>query len=132
MRRAKRFYTNHIIYFIMDEYKAVFHLDEGIKAKADLTLKNMENLVAELGQGNVEVELVVNYEAVILFLRSPNLYGDRVKELSAKGVRFLVCAKAMRMLNVEKEMLLEQFEIIPAAIVELVKKQAQGWAYIKP
>ena len=65
----------------MDEYKAIFHLDESVKARADLTLKNIENLVA--GLENVKVELVVNYEAVILFLKSPDLYGDKVKELSA-------------------------------------------------
>ena len=108
-------------------YKAVLHIDECSKDKGDLILKNIEGLI-----GETEVELVANYEAVLLYLKKPDLYGTKIKELSGRGVRFVACARAMAMFNVTKDMLLEPFDTVPAAMAELVKKQAEGWAYIKP
>jgi intracellular sulfur oxidation DsrE/DsrF family protein len=110
-------------------YKAVFHIDECSKDKGDLILKNIEGLIGEI---QAEAELVANYEAVPLYLKKPDLYGAKIKELSGRGVRFVACARAMAMFNVTKDMLLEPFETVPAAMAELVKKQSEGWAYIKP
>lgn len=113
-----------------ESYKVLIHIDESAKAKGDLVLRNIENLIADLGPG--QIELVANYEAVTLFVRSPDLYGTKVRELASRGVRFRICTNAMRAFGITKEMLLPEFEIVPSALGELVKKQAEGWAYIKP
>lgn len=116
----------------MGKYKVVFHLDEGAKGRANLVLNNIENLIADLGQDNVEVELVSNAEGVTAFLKVPNLIGAKVERLAAKGVRFTVCDNSLRQLGLTKDELLEQAEIVPAGVGELARKQSEGWAYIRP
>jgi len=116
----------------MEKYRVVFHLDEGGKAKGELVFKNIENLIADLGEGNVEVELVANAEGITSLLRSPNLHGELVQRLVAKGVRFVACANALRQMGLEKKELLDPVEIVSAGVAELVKRQAQGWAYVRP
>lgn len=116
----------------MKKYKVIFHLDEGAKGRADLALNNIENLIADLGEENVDVELVSNSEGVTAFLKAPDLHGAQVERLAAKGVRFTACANSLRQLGLTKEALLERVEIVPAGVGELARKQAEGWAYIRP
>lgn len=116
----------------MKKYRVLFHLDEGAKGRADVALNNIENLIADLGEENVEVELVSNSEGVTAFLRTPNLHGAKVERLASKGVRFTACANSLRQMGLTKDELLEHVEIVPAGVGELTRKQAEGWAYIRP
>ena len=116
----------------MKKYRVVFHLDEGGKGRVDMTLNNIENLITDLGEENVDVELVSNSEGVTAFLRVPALHEAKVKRLAAKGVRFAVCANSLRQFGLTEDALLDQAEVVPAGVGELVRKQAEGWAYIRP
>ena len=44
----------------MNQYRVVFHLEEPVKGRADQVFSNIENLLADLGEDNVDVELVAN------------------------------------------------------------------------
>ncbi|MCL5031151.1 MAG: DsrE family protein [Bacteroidetes bacterium] len=116
----------------MEKYKVVFHLDEGVKARADMVLINISNLIADLGEDNVTIELVANSEGVTAFLKEPNWHISKIEGLMAKGVRFVVCANSLRQAGLTKDSLMAQIEVVPAGVSELVKKQAEGWAYIRP
>lgn len=112
------------------KYKVVFHID--YIARIDLGLENIENLLTDLGELNVEVELVVNFEAIILLTKKSNKYEPKIKELTARGVTFAACANAMRAHKLTKNDMLEVAIVVPSAVGELIKKQSLGWAYIKP
>ena len=71
-------------------------------------------------------------EGITAFLKTPNLHGEQVERIAAKGVHFVACAKSMRQLDFRKDTTLDLVEIVPTGVGELVKKQAQGWAYIRP
>ena len=114
----------------MDKYKVLFHTD--YIARIDLGLENIENLLTDLGGSNVEVELVANFEAITLLSKASNKYETKIAELAAKGVIFAACANAMRAHNLTKDDMLEVAVVVPSAVGELIKKQAQGWAYIRP
>jgi len=116
----------------MAKYNVVFHLDESVKARADMVLGNIANLIADLGEENVSVELVANSEGITAFLKEPNWHLSKINELMAKGVRFVVCANSLRQAGLGKESLMSQIDVVPAGVSEIVKKQAEGWAYIRP
>lgn len=116
----------------MKKYQVVFHLDEDGSDRVKLVLNNIANLIIDLGHENVEIELVANAKGVMAFLQESNPYVAQIDQLIRKDVRFVVCANTLRHLNIEKDSLLESVEIVPAGVSELVKKQAQGWAYIRP
>jgi len=116
----------------MKKYHVVFHIDEHSKGRADQALRNIENLLNDLGQDHVEIELVANGGAVKEFVKGTDSHADQVEKLVARGVNFVVCANSLNILEINKELLLESVHIVPAGVGELVRKQADGWGYIKP
>lgn len=113
----------------MKKYRAVLHLTE--IEKANLALNNVRNLLAELGEDQAEVELVTNSEGVKALLKT-GPYGERVDELVEKGVRFILCSKSLRAMGMKKEEFFDHAEVVPSGTGELVKKQTEGWVYVRP
>lgn len=116
----------------MKKYKVVFHLDEVARDRVNLVLNNIENLMADLGEDHVEIELVANSKGVAAFLKDPDIFVAKIEQLSGRGVQFAACANSLQSLGILSEDLLEFVEVVPAGVGELVKKQALGWAYIRP
>lgn len=94
--------------------------------------RNIENLLADLGENNVEIELVANGEGVNALVKGPDSHVEQIEPLAAKGVRFVACAHSLSQLEIARDALLESVEVVSSGIGELVKKQAEGWAYIRP
>lgn len=111
-------------------YKVLFHTDEN--SKLQLTLRNINNLISELGQENLSIEVVLNSEAISLMYKSNNTYREEVKDLYNKKISFSVCGNAMKAYGITKDMLLKEAKIVPSGIVQIVKKQGEGYLYIKP
>lgn len=116
----------------MEQYRVVFHVDEGNEARVGMALKNIENLMADLGEDNVQVELVTNGRGVSALVKTPNPHQAQIEALAAKGVRFTACANSLRQADITADALLGTVEVVPSGVGELVKKQVQGWAYIRP
>ncbi|MDR3601973.1 MAG: DsrE family protein [Desulfosporosinus sp.] len=114
----------------MDKYKVVFHIDE--QDKAELLYHNISNLIKDIGGENLEIEVVANSDAVKVFLRSTDKFEAMFKELAQKQVVFCACANAMRNLGIQKDELFDFMTVVSAGVGELVKRQAAGWAYIRP
>jgi uncharacterized protein len=96
-----------------------------------MVLANTENLLSGLGEGSVEVELVVNGEGVVALLRAPGPNAGNVEHVAARGVRVLACANSMRAMDLTQETLLPAVEIVPSGAGHLVRRQAEGWAYLR-
>lgn len=113
------------------KYKVIFHIDEPSKGRADQVLGNITNLLNDLGDGNVEVELLANGGGVRALAKESGNSGP-VEELAKRGVRFVACQNSLNHLNMQRSDLMELVEVVPAGVSELVKKQTEGWAYIRP
>ena len=113
-------------------YDLVVHVDLNDAGILGLALNNIANYCAALPDEKFRVRMVVNGPAVQLFRRATCPHAERISELSAKGITFALCANALRSFSVASEELLPSCEIIPAGIVELIRLQREGFAYIKP
>ena len=99
--------------------------------KAPLVLGNIKNLLADLGESEVEAKLVANSEgAKALFKTGP--HADRVKTLAEKGVHFAVCAKTLSRMGLTKDDFPDSFEVVSSGMGELARRQSEGWGYVKP
>ncbi len=116
----------------MPKYKVVFHIDENKKWK--LLLANVSNLLDALEGKSYDVEVVANSEAVKYYDTSQDLDTDinTMKELKEKGVDFVACNNALRGNKIEKDHIIDYIRIVPAGVLELVEKQSEGYAYIRP
>ncbi len=52
-------------------------------------------------------------------------------ELTREGVRFPICNNSLAKLKIDRAGLLELAEVVPAGIVELIRLQQEGFAYVK-
>lgn len=110
----------------------VVHIDACDRDLLDLALNNITNYLAALeGKTPCSVTLVANADAVKLFTRDcPQ--SARIAELAARGVNVKLCANALRKHNLHEEDLLETCTVVAAGMVELVRLQDAGFAYVKP
>jgi len=115
----------------MKEYRVLFHVDESSNSKWTLVLKNIENLFDDIGE-NIEVELVANAEGIGLLYKLPNHFIDKIAKLAGRGVRFFVCANSLQQQKLTRDFLLDSAELVPSGVGEIVRKQSEGWAYVKP
>lgn len=116
----------------MEKYPVIFHLDECSGHRCLLVLNNIKNLIGDIGAEQVNIELLANGEGVMMLLKSPNQYAEKVLNLAAQGVQFKACAHALQHTGISQDDLLDFVEVVPSGIGELVKKQAAGWLYIRP
>ncbi|KAF1293408.1 DsrE family protein [Candidatus Enterococcus leclercqii] len=103
--------------------KVVFHVDE--ENKWSEAGKNIHNLRA--AAENIKIILLVNGAAIKGYLDPANavLLGE-------DQVEFHACHNAMQAFGISPEDLPANVEIVPAGVLDLVKLQHRGYAYIKP
>jgi intracellular sulfur oxidation DsrE/DsrF family protein len=113
-------------------YRAVFELAEAASCKVDGILDNIRHLQAELGPAGLEVELVAHSDGIAALLRRPDGRAAAIEELAAQGVRFAACRTTMAGRGLTADDVLEVAQIVPSGVGELVRRQAEGWAYVHP
>ena len=111
--------------------KVVMQVSDGDAAKWNLALNNAKNLQADLGAGNVDIEIVA-YGPGIGMLKADSPVGGRVDEALASGVKVVACENTMRGQRLTKPDMLPNVGYVAAGVVEIMQKQQQGWAYIRP
>jgi intracellular sulfur oxidation DsrE/DsrF family protein len=112
------------------EHKVLFAVTSADAGDWGMTMGNIRNLREGLKPDAVQVE-VVAYGPGIAMLKKGSTVETDIKALEAEGVVFLACANAMRHQNLTLADLIEGITSTPAGIVEVVRKQEQGWSYIK-
>ncbi len=112
------------------EQGAVFHINDASVNKQRSALKNIENLRAEMP--DIPIELVVQGEAITMVVDRETALKPELETLPQEGVTVAVCRNTMRGKGISSEQLILGVEIVPSAVGELVRRQKQGMAYIKP
>lgn len=111
--------------------RVVMQVSDNDPAKWNLALNNAKNLQADLGASNVDVEIVA-YGPGINMLKADSAVAGRVGEALGAGVAIVACENTMRGQKLAKEDMLPKVGYVNAGVVELMQKQQQGWAYIRP
>lgn len=125
--------------------KLVIHVNE--PERWLIALGNITNFLNDVGDGNAEVIVVANGAGVKGYAGKPEntqVQGEAcviggpaanistMKNLSERGVVFTACSKALEAQGIKIEEIPEFVRVIPAGMTEMVKRQMEGFAYIKP
>jgi intracellular sulfur oxidation DsrE/DsrF family protein len=111
--------------------RVVMQVSDADPGKWNLALNNARNLQADLGAGNVEIEIVA-YGPGIGMLKSESVVGNRIGEALGSGVKILACENTMRGAKLSKDDMLGGIGYVGAGVVEIMQRQQQGWAYLRP
>ena len=111
--------------------KVVIQVSDADPGKWNLALNNASNVQKDLGAANVEIEIVA-YGPGIGMLKADSVAGNRVNEAVAAGVKVVACENTMQAQKLAKSDMLASVGYVNAGVVELMQKQQEGWAYIRP
>ena len=109
--------------------RAVIHVDE--TGKWPVAAANVANLLRDAGENGVQAAVLANGEAVEA-LRPGGDLAPALEQLAEKGVEVLACRNSLRSLNMAEEDLPGFVRVVPAGITELVRRQQEGWSYVRP
>lgn len=112
-------------------HKVVIQVSDSDPAKWNLALNNARNVQQDLGEKNVDIEIVA-YGPGIGMLKLDSAVGTRVGEAMSTGVKVVACENTMHNQKLGREDMLSKIGYVKAGVVELMEKQQQGWAYIRP
>jgi len=112
-------------------YKAVIQVSDNDPAKWNLALNNARNAQQELGKENVQLEIVA-YGPGINMLKLESEVGGRLAEAKDNGVVIIACGNTMKGQKLAPGDMHPAAKIVPAGVVEIIKRQKEGYAYIRP
>ncbi|MEW6515042.1 MAG: DsrE family protein [Pseudomonadota bacterium] len=111
--------------------RIVIQINEDNVKKWNDVLVNIHNIQVELGAKNVAIA-VVAIGSGLGMLTAESLAANGVQDALAAGVEFVACGNSMKAQKLAKEDLIDGVKISVAGYVELMKRQQQGWAYLRP
>jgi len=112
--------------------RLVLQVSDGDPMKWGLALNNAKNVQADYGGASkVDIEIVA-YGPGIAMLKSGSQAGERVADAMKAGIHVAACENTMQNLKLTKADMLPEISYVPSGVVELMKKQQQGWAYVRP
>lgn len=112
--------------------RLLIHVSENEPARWNMALGNARNAQDEMGgPGKIDIEIVANGPSVLM-LKSSSALAERIQEAAKSGVKIVACENSMKGLNLAKTEMDPSVGYVPAGIIELTKKQHEGWAYVRP
>ena len=114
------------------QYKVIYQLDQNDAKVIEKTLRNINNALDDPRlKGKLQVELIAFSGGTDAFLKTSK-YEDDLKKLVRKGVILAQCDNTLHERNIKREELYDFIAIVPSGNGELILRQAEGWAIIKP
>jgi intracellular sulfur oxidation DsrE/DsrF family protein len=114
-----------------EHYKVVLQVSDADPAKWNLALNNARNIQTDLGKQNVEVEIVA-YGPGLGMLKADSKVAGRLAQALDESVGLLACENTMRSTKTTKADMYSGIAYVDAGVVHIMKRQHQGWAYVRP
>lgn len=113
----------------VEPLKIIFQLttDDTLAHKA--LMKQLTNITSV--EPGVMIEVVCHGPGLSILQKSKSKVQDKIAHFTSKGVTFKACEFSMSERNVPREDILDEAGFVQAGIVHIVKKQKEGWNYIK-
>ena len=112
-------------------HRVVIQVSDGDPKKWHLALNNAKNVQTELGQDKVDIEIVA-YGPGIGMLKADSEVAARVEEAVGSGMRIVACENTMTNQKLSRSDMNPFIEYVRAGVVEIMEKQRQGYAYVRP
>jgi len=122
---------------VYSEQKIVYHMNGADLKHQQGFLNNIQNNINAVGAERVHAAVVMHGDGLTLLMNAKTDESLRAKidNLKAQNVRFLVCNNTLvgRKLDMKTDLYdVEDADIVPSGVAEIVQLQVEGYSYIKP
>jgi uncharacterized protein len=114
-----------------EKHRVVFQVSDNDPAKWNLALNNARNVQADLGKGNVQVEIVA-YGPGLAMLKVDSAVSARLAQALDGSIGLLACENTMQNTKVARDDMYGGITYVQAGVTHIMKRQKEGWAYIRP
>lgn len=111
--------------------KVVLQVSDDDPKKWGLVLNNAKNIQKDLGEKNVEIEIVAFGPGIGMFKGDAEI-AARVREAKAEGITLAACENTMAAQQLKKQDMNAAVGYVPSGVVEIIKKEKAGYAYLRP
>jgi intracellular sulfur oxidation DsrE/DsrF family protein len=111
--------------------RVVIQVSDGDPKTWNQALNVVNNLKSAYGKNKVEVEIVA-FGNGIGMLKAESEVGNRIHEALESGTHVAACMNTMRGRKLQKDDMLTGLSYVEVGIIEIIEKQRQGWAVIRP
>ena len=111
------------------EHKIVFQLTSGDTNVHKMLVRQLGNVLT--AAPNSKIEVVCHGPGITMLTTRQTIVHPEVIELKGKGIDFVVCENTLKEKKVTKEEIIPEAAFVKAGIIEIVKKQEEGWSYIR-
>jgi intracellular sulfur oxidation DsrE/DsrF family protein len=113
------------------KHKVIFQVSDADPTKWNLALNNARNVQTELGKENVLIEIVA-YGPGLDMLKADSKVEARLAQALTDNVGLLACENTMVNTKTTKADMYSGISYVTAGVTHLMKRQSEGWAYIRP
>jgi intracellular sulfur oxidation DsrE/DsrF family protein len=114
-----------------EHYKVVLQVSDADPAKWSLALNNANNIQHDLGKGNVDIEIVA-YGPGLGMLKSDSKVASRLAQALDNSIGLMACENTMRNTKTTRDQMYAGISYVDAGVVHIMKRQREGWAYVRP
>jgi intracellular sulfur oxidation DsrE/DsrF family protein len=111
--------------------RVVFQVSDNDPAKWNLALNNAKNVLVDLGKENVQIEIVA-YGPGLGMLKAESPVAARLAGALDDNVGLIACENTMQNTKVSRDEMYGGIAFVQAGVTHIMKRQREGWAYIRP
>jgi intracellular sulfur oxidation DsrE/DsrF family protein len=115
----------------LQKERVLIQVSDSDPKKWNLVLTVAKDLQRDLGDDKVEIEVVAFGSAVKMMTYEGDV-ANRIENALERKIRFSACAASMKALNFDKGDLVSYVNQVPSGPLLVVKRQREGWAYLRP
>lgn len=93
-------------------------------------MNNLKHLKAGWGD-SVQIEVVAHGPGIEMLMNNKTTQQEKIASFTKAGIVFMACENTMKEKNIAKENIIPESIFVAMGIGEIVRKQEQGWSYIK-
>ncbi|MEO5649687.1 MAG: DsrE family protein [Ginsengibacter sp.] len=113
-------------------YHAIYQMDNNDPKIIGKTFRNINNALSDPRlKGKIKIELIAFSGGTDAYLIGGK-YEDDLKALVEKGVIVAQCGNTLSERKIGRDKLYDFIAIVPSGNGELIIRQAEGWAVVKP
>jgi len=121
-----------------ETWRVLLHLTTDNPTRLQVVLDEAEALLEQRSHSNqpVQMQILANGKGLNLLRADTSAYSQRIKAMQEryKNLVFVACGTAIKRLQEEKKLnvqLLPDIDVAPSALGEVMRRQSEGWTYIK-
>ena len=111
-------------------HRIIFAITSGDKTDWEISMHNTGNLLKGFAPDPVEIEIVAFGPGINVLKADSSVRAD-LEALQKQGVILAACHNSMKGNNLTLADMVPGTIEVPSGAVEVVKKQEEGWSYIK-